>query len=124
MRGVPGMHGIELRGFTAGDRDWLVTAHQESYARDHGFDASFGGLVGEILDGFIAGHDADREAGWVATRGVVPLGSIFCMRRQEDVAQLRLFFLDRAARWVGIGRLLLDHCLAFARMAGYAEMQL
>ena len=97
------MTDVELRPFTAADRDWMVQVHIDTYERDEGFDASFGVLIGQILDDFLRSHDPQCERGWIAWDGDVPLGSIFCVR---------------------IGRLLLETCTDFARVQGYATMKL
>ncbi|MGJ8544905.1 MAG: GNAT family N-acetyltransferase [Sulfitobacter sp.] len=113
-----------IRRFEAGDRDWLHGEHRGGYARDEGFDASFGVLVGQILDGFLASHDPVCEAGWIAQQEGVRLGSIFCVRHDETSAKLRLFLLNAQARGKGLGRRLLLHNMGFAREVGYRRMQL
>lgn len=118
------MTGIEIRGFTAGDRDWLIEQHRVNYARDEGFDESFGVLVAQILDDFLARHDPVRERGWIAWEGDQRLGSIFCVTLEEEVAKLRLFLLTPKARGKGLGRRMLETCMGFAREAGYARMTL
>ena len=102
----------------------MVALHAESYARDEGFDSSFGPLVAGILDDFLAQNDPAREAGWIAWQGDQRLGSIFCVRISDEQAKLRLFILDQAARGKGLGRRLLDHNMQFARRAGYQRMTL
>ena len=91
------MSKIEIRLFTPDDRDWVVAAHADIYAREAGFDESFGVLVGEIVDAFIAEYDPDCEQGWIAWDGDVRLGSIFCVRVDAQTAKLRLFQLSAAA---------------------------
>ncbi|AXI45963.1 GNAT family N-acetyltransferase [Sulfitobacter sp. SK012] len=118
------MDEIEIRRFLATDRDWLVEAHGTHYARDEGFDASFGVLVAQIIDGFIDGHDAEDEAGWVAWRGDQRLGCIFCVRLGPETAKLRLFLLEPKARGLGLGRQMLATCMGFAKQRGYLGMQL
>ena len=113
-----------LRPFGPSDIDWLVERHQTLYARDEGFDDSFGPLVRSILEDFAAGHDPDAERGWIAEKGGAPLGSIFCVRLTEETAKLRLFFLIPEARGLGLGKRLLERCMTFAREAGYRRMQL
>lgn len=125
MRGHDGvMSDIEIRKFAPEDRDWLVDAHGEHYARAEGFDASFPLLVAEILDDFLAGHDPVREAGWIAWQGDVRLGSIFCVKLEEQTAKLRLFLLIDRARGKGLGKTLLATCMGFARGQGYCRMKL
>ncbi|APE44078.1 GNAT family N-acetyltransferase [Sulfitobacter alexandrii] len=118
------MENIELRGFGADDRDWLVEQHSVHYAREEGFDESFGTLVAEILDAFLAKNDPARERGWIAWAEGRRLGSIFCVRLDDDTAKLRLFLLTPEARGRGLGRRLLETCMGFARDAGYRRMTL
>ena len=118
------MENIEIRRFEPADRDWLVAEHRDHYARAEGFDDSFGVLVGEIIDAFIAEHDPAREAGWIAHRGEARLGCIFCVRLDEETAKLRLFYVVHQARGRGVAQALLDQCLTFARGAGYRDMTL
>ena len=118
------MEPAQLRPFTADDVDWLVQLHGDSYARDEGFDDSFGGLVAEILADFVCRHDPTCEQGWVAEQTGQRLGSIFCVRIDDNTAKLRLFILAPQARGQGLGRRLLDVCMGYARSRGYRKMQL
>ncbi|MEQ6248479.1 GNAT family N-acetyltransferase [Sulfitobacter sp. HNIBRBA3233] len=118
------MSDIELRPFTPDDRDWLVAAHAKHYAREEGFDESFGILVAGILDDFIASHDPEDERGWIAWEDGKRIGSIFCVRLDGTRAKLRLFLLMPDARGKGLGRRLLETCTGFARACGYDGMQL
>lgn len=118
------MNAVALRKFEPSDAPWLVERHATLYAHDEGFDDTFGPLVADILERFIAGHDPERERGWIAVRGSQRLGSIFCVGLSDQVAKLRLFLLTPEARGQGLGKCLLGACMAFARTAGYREMQL
>lgn len=115
---------IALRRFVPTDCQWLVARHQDLYARDEGFDETFGPLVAQILQQFCEDHDPACEQGWIAHLGAERLGSIFCVRHSEETAKLRLFLLTPEARGQGLGKRLLRHCMAFARSAGYRDMQL
>ena len=118
------MNDITLRRFEAADTDWLVEQHATLYARDEGFDDSFGPLVRSILADFVAAHDPARECGWIAQDGTTRLGSIFCVALDDTTAKLRLFLLLPEARGRGLGTQLLRQCMGFAQEAGYAGMQL
>lgn len=102
----------------------MVAHHRALYQAAEGFDASFGDLVGEILDEFIANHDPRHEAGWIADQGRDRLGSIFCTALDDKTAKLRLFLLTPDARGKGLARDMLRHCMSFAETRGYAGMQL
>ena len=113
-----------IRAFRPSDTDWLVYRHQTLYAADEGFDDTFGPLVRSILEAFTTGHDPSCEAGWIAEEGGRRLGSIFCVRHDDRIAKLRLFLLVPEARGKGLGREMLQHCMAFAQNAGYLGMTL
>ena len=116
---------IEIRDLGPGDIDWLVEQHGVFYARDEGFDASFGVLVRQILEAFAADHDPTCERAFIAWEGDQRLGCIFCVRADEPgAAKLRLFLLMPEARGKGLGRRLLTECMGFARAAGYTRMVL
>lgn len=116
---------IRLRPFEEADLDWLVEAHATLYAREAGFDASFGPLVETILQRFLLDHDSVRERGWVAEHDGHRLGSIFCVESpQPSWAKLRLFLVVPQARGFGLGQHLLDTCLGFARGVGYDGLTL
>ena len=110
--------------FAATDADWLVERHATLYARDEGFDDSFGALVREIVTAFLARHDPAREGGWIAWEGGRRLGSIFVVQEIPGVAKLRLFLLEPEARGTGLAQAMLDHAMGFARGAGYGHMRL
>lgn len=118
------MADLILRPFTSDDTDWLVEQHGQLYARDVGFDESFGDLVREILVAFNADHDPTRETGWIAEENGQRLGSIFCVSAGEATAKLRLFLLTPEARGKGLGKRLLTTCMEYARSKGYSEMVL
>ena len=118
------MNDIEIRRFGPDDRTWLIDQHKVHYAQAEGFDESFGILIAQIVDAFLADHDTAREAGWIAWQGDQPLGSIFCVSVTAQTAKLRLFLLSPEARGKGLGQKMLSHCMGFARKAGYLDMTL
>ncbi|WP_108837353.1 GNAT family N-acetyltransferase [Tateyamaria sp. Alg231-49] len=118
------MSNVILRPFEPADTDWLVERHATLYARDEGFDDTFGPLVRNILEAFCAEHDPTCEQGWIAVEGDQRLGSVFCVRLDAETAKLRLFLLVPEARGKGVGRRLLEQCMGFARDNGYEGMQL
>jgi len=118
------MSDITLRRFVPADSQWIVARHADLYARDEGFDDTFGPLVADILQEFCLNHDPVREQGWIAEQKGQRLGCIFCVRLTDRTAKLRLFLLTPEARGQGLGKRLLQTCMGFARTAGYSDMQL
>jgi len=107
-----------------GDLGWVVMAHGEQYAAEFGWDASFEALVARIVADYAADHDPAREAAWIAERDGRRVGCVFCVRKDEETAQLRILLVTAEGRGLGLGRALVDRTVAFARAAGYRRLVL
>ncbi|MBU2665433.1 GNAT family N-acetyltransferase [Actinoplanes bogorensis] len=107
-----------------GDLGWVIQAHGELYASEWGWDTSFEALVARIVADFAAGHDPEREAGWIAELDGVRVGSIFCVDGGDGTAVLRILIVHPDARGHGVGGELVDTCLGFAAKAGYDRIRL
>jgi GNAT superfamily N-acetyltransferase len=108
-----------------GDLGWVVERHGAVYAAEYGWDLSFEGMVAGIVASFAADHDPGREAAWIAELEGRRAGSIFCIATETTgVAALRALIVDPGARRRGIGKMLIERCIEFARAAGYARMEL
>lgn len=114
-----------LRPHRPGDMGWVVSVHGALYAQEHGWDSSFEALVADIVAQFIRRFDAQREHCWIADMDGEPVGSAFLMKGDTaDVAKLRLLIVDPKARGLGLGRRLVDECIAFARAKNYRQITL
>jgi DNA-binding MarR family transcriptional regulator/GNAT superfamily N-acetyltransferase len=113
-----------LRPPRPGDLGWVVQRHGALYAAEYGFDETFEHLVARIVADYADGHDPDREAAWIAEVDGQPAGSVLCVRKDGETAQLRLLLVEPSARGLGIGARLVQECLAFARRAGYRQIML
>lgn len=113
-----------LRDPGPGDLGWVVQAHGALYAEEFGWDASFEALVARIVADYAADHDPLRERAWIAEADGRPAGCVFCVRKDDRTAQLRLLLVEPWARGAGTGDRLVGECIAFARGAGYSELVL
>lgn len=108
-----------------GDLGWVAMAHGAIYCEEFGWDTSFEALVARIVSNYSAHHaPARKEAAWIAEIDGHRVGCVYCVSKDEGVAQLRLPLVDPAGRGEGVGSWLLRECVGFAREAGYASMTL
>ncbi|WP_053203903.1 bifunctional helix-turn-helix transcriptional regulator/GNAT family N-acetyltransferase [Jiangella muralis] len=117
-------HTVVVRGLRPGDLGWVVQRNAVAYAREYGWDRSYEALVARIVADFGEHHDPARESAWVAELDGRPVGAVFCVRKDDTTAQLRLLLVEPEARGTGIGTRLVAECLEFARAAGYTSMML
>jgi GNAT superfamily N-acetyltransferase len=115
---------VRLRRHRPGDMGWVVQRHGELYWKEYGYDERFEALVAEIAARFVNRLDAQRERCWIAERDGARVGAVFLVKQSARVAKLRLLIVEPSARGLGLGRRLVDACVAFARAAGYRKLVL
>ena len=113
-----------LRTHQPGDIGWVISRHGALYAQEYGWDDSFEVLVGDIAIDFLRTFDPKRERCWIAERSGRNVGCVFLVKKSEDIAQLRLLLVEPEGRGLGIGRRLVEECIAFARRSRYKSIVL
>ena len=113
-----------LRPHEPGDLGWIIHRHGLLYAEEYGLDVHFEALVARIAADFIDNFDSRRERCWIAERDGEIVGSVLLVKDSEEIAKLRLLYVEPMARGLGIGRRLVRECLGSARRIGYRKITL
>ena len=131
MRSIHGILGerprpgdVVLRPLLPGDLGWVVERNGVLYDEECGWDRTYEALVAHVVADYVQHHDPERENAWIAESDGTRLGGVFCVRRTDDVAQLRLLHVEPEARGRGVGATLVGECVRFAAEIGYKEIML
>jgi len=81
-------------------------------------------LVAKIAAAFIENFSAAHERCWIAERDSAIVGAVLLVKESDDIAKLRLLYVEPAARGLGIGSRLVGECIRFARQARYRKITL
>jgi len=113
-----------IRPLQVGDIGWITHRQGLLYTREYGWDETYEALVAEILAAFVKSFDPERERAWIAERDGEIVGSVFLVKKSDDVAKLRLLYVEPSARGLGLGHRLVAECIAFAKANGYGTLTL
>ncbi|WP_262692327.1 bifunctional helix-turn-helix transcriptional regulator/GNAT family N-acetyltransferase [Kordiimonas aestuarii] len=113
-----------IRNLEPGDIGWVTHRQAKLYHEEYGWDLTYEALVAEILADFGRHHDKERERAWIAEVDGRIVGSIFLMRATDELAKLRLLYVEPDTRGMGLGQKLVEDCISGARQRGYKRMTL
>jgi DNA-binding MarR family transcriptional regulator/GNAT superfamily N-acetyltransferase len=115
-----------LRPHRIGELGWLIHRQAVLYAAQFGWNSEFEALIARIYHEYEIESGASPKALWVADQGGSAMGSVFVTPRpgHSDTAQLRMLYVEPAARGQGVGTRLVAEAVDFARVAGYRRIRL
>ncbi|KQV28258.1 MarR family transcriptional regulator [Rhizobium sp. Root1203] len=113
-----------IRAHRPGDIGWIVQSQAKAYTDEYGWDMRFEGLVADVAGKFLNNFDPQLEYCWIAERNGINVGSVLIANGGDGVAKLRLLYVDKAARGLGLGKTLVDECIRFASAKKYRQISL
>ncbi|WFU10959.1 MarR family winged helix-turn-helix transcriptional regulator [Rhizobium sp. CB3090] len=113
-----------IRAHRPGDIGWIVQSQARFYCEEFGWDLRFEGLVAEVAGKFLSNFNPQKDRCWIVERGGLNVGSVMVADSDDGIAKLRLLYVDKTARGLGLGKLLVGECIRFARSAGYRQLSL
>ncbi len=113
-----------FRDLRPGDIGWVIHRHGALYAAEYGLGRQFEALVAKVCAEFVENFDPAKERAWIAEMDGRIVGSVFLVKKTDEIAKLRLLYVEPDARGRGIGRRLVEECIAHARAVGYRRMEL
>ena len=112
--------GISIdEGFLPGDLGQLIYIHGIQNFADYGFNQVHEAYCAKIAAEFILEPNAKRSRAWLTKKGGKIVGSIFVVERPNNQAQIRLLFVDKDVRGIGLGRWLVQEAVRYCRESGF-----
>jgi len=115
---------VALRPHRVGDVGWVVQRQARLYAQEYGWNIEFEAMLAEIGADFIRNFVPGRDFCWIAERDGEPVGAVFLVHQDNEVAKLRMLHVEASARGMGIGKRLVMECISQARACGYIRLVL
>ena len=86
---------------------------------DYGFSAFHEAYCAQIAVDFVLDRKKGRSRAWLAKQADQLVGSVLIIERPANQAQLRLLFVDRSVRGLGLGRWLVEESIRYCRSVGF-----
>ncbi|PHN08137.1 GNAT family N-acetyltransferase [Flavilitoribacter nigricans] len=102
-----------------GDIGFVIYRHGVLYAEEYNYGFPFELYVAKTVHEFYQHYDPARDRTWVCEHEDRIIGFLVLQHRENNTAQLRYFYLEKAYRGIGLGKKLMDLYMAFYRQCGY-----
>jgi DNA-binding MarR family transcriptional regulator/GNAT superfamily N-acetyltransferase len=117
---------VVIRGHRLGELGWLVHRQGLVCNEQFGWNIEFEALIAGIYSQFEFAPEAPAKQLWIAEQDGANVGSIFVMPSDglPGSAQLRMLYVEPAARGQGVGAALVAQAVGFARQKSYQRVRL
>jgi GNAT superfamily N-acetyltransferase len=110
--------------FAPGDLGLLIHLHGIQNFEDYGFNVVHEAYCAKIAAEFLLNCHKDRSAAWIAKKGGEVVGSILIIERPQNEAQLRLLFVAKSVRGLGLGRWFVEESIRYSVSRGFGLIYL
>jgi GNAT superfamily N-acetyltransferase len=110
--------------FAPGDLGLLIHLHGIQNFEDYGFNFVHEAYCAKIAAEFLLNPHKDRSAAWIAKKDTEVVGSILIIERSQNEAQLRLLFVAKSVRGIGLGRWLVEEAIRYSVSSGFGRIYL
>jgi GNAT superfamily N-acetyltransferase len=107
-----------------GDLGLLIHLHGVQNFQDYGFNAVHEAYCAKIAVEFLLTPHQDRSRAWIAKKGKDVVGSVLIVERPENEAQLRLLFVAKSVRGIGLGRWLVEEAVRYSASCRFGRIYL
>ncbi|WP_271783410.1 bifunctional helix-turn-helix transcriptional regulator/GNAT family N-acetyltransferase [Aquimarina algiphila] len=116
---------IKIRTYLKpGDLGFIIYRHGKLYAEEFQYGISFETYVARGIHEFYQSYNPDKERVWVCEHNGQIIGFLLLMKRENNSAQLRYFYIEKRYRGIGLGRKLMQLYMDFFHSCGYTSCYL
>ena len=117
------MKQIEIREFTSNDIDYIISRQIDLYMKEYGLDTdTWKSYVADGVHQLVNQYDPDKDVVYILEADGNVSGCIAITHIENDIAQLRFFFIEPALRGYGAGNKLMDMAISFCKKKGYKRV--
>ncbi|MGN6667873.1 MAG: bifunctional helix-turn-helix transcriptional regulator/GNAT family N-acetyltransferase [Trinickia sp.] len=113
-----------LRAPKPGDFGWLVHRQARLFAAEYGADMGFEAYATQEMAEVSRLRERERAVCWIAEQEDSIVGAAFVAALSARAARMRLLYVEPESRGRGVGTLLVEQSIGFARRSGYETLTL
>jgi N-acetylglutamate synthase-like GNAT family acetyltransferase len=102
-----------------GDLGYVIYRHGKLYAEEYNYGISFETYVGAGMYEFYKNYDPEIDRVWICEHYGNIVGFVLLMHRENNMAQLRYFYLEPGYRGIGLGKKLMQLYMNFLKEKNY-----
>ena len=107
-----------------GDLGYVIYRHGKLYNEEYNYGIIFETYVAVGIHEFYKNYNPEKDSVWICEHDQKIIGFLLLMHRENNVAQLRYFYIEPAYRGIGLGKKLMELYMNFLKGKGYRSSYL